>query len=317
MEILSQLVKSIPTALLLLDRQGVIIESNQCAVECLRLPSLFKNNEHVITQILPDLSITDHETQEIELITENEGTRFLKIDVGPLHYKGSSYYIVSIINITPLVLQTQELKRSNEDLDQFAYTASHDLREPLRGMRNFARFLEEDYFDRIDDDGRQYVKTIQKLGRRLESYLDSLLYYSKLGREEMGFKMVQLESLVEDIRISHLDSSQKNTIVSFSSSSPLIHCDPIKLTKVIGNLMQNAVRYNKQEIKTISITHSPLDDKKHQFWVKDNGIGIRSEDWARIFTLFKRLHPKERFEEGNGIGLTMAKKAVQRHEGDI
>ena len=220
-------------------------------------------------------------------------------------------------DITEPKLMEIELKRSNEDLDQFAYIASHDLREPLRGMRNFSQFLIEDYSDALDEEGKGYLSVIQKLGKRLEKYLDSLLYYSRLGREKLAFKKTNLSELIPEIYNTYLDPSLKNIEIKYSSDLPSIVCDPIKLTKILGNLFQNAIRYNHSQVKIIELEYKQLGEDRHQFWIRDNGIGMKSEHWNRIFTIFKRLHSKDEYDQGSGLGLAMAKKAVEQHGGEI
>lgn len=220
-------------------------------------------------------------------------------------------------DITEPKLMENELKRSNEDLDQFAYIASHDLREPLRGMRNFSQFLIDDYSDTLDEEGKGYLDVIQKLGKRLEKYLDSLLYFSRLGREKLAFKKTNLSELIPEIYNTYLDPSLKNIEIKYSSDLPSIVCDPIKLTKILGNLFQNAVRYNHSQVKIIELEYEQLGEDRHQFWVRDNGIGMKPEHWNRIFTIFKRLHPKDEYDQGSGLGLAMAKKAVEQHGGEI
>ncbi len=223
----------------------------------------------------------------------------------------------SIQDIHEKVLAKNELKRSNEELDEFAYIASHDLREPLRGMRNFSQFLIEDYSDKLNEEGLNYLETIKKLGERLEIYLDSLLYYSRLGRGEMSIKRVDLNVFLESITETYINPMEGNIDIRVNGCLPQITCDYVKLQKIFGNLIQNSIRYNLSERKIVEIWHKKNEDSMHQFWIKDNGIGIKTDHWKRIFTIFKRLHPKEDFEGGTGLGLTLVKKAVERHGGQI
>lgn len=223
----------------------------------------------------------------------------------------------SIQNIDKRVLAEQDLKRSNEELDQFAYVASHDLREPLRGIRNFAQFMIEDYSDKLDEQGVQNLNTIKKLGSRLDNYLESLLYFSRLGREKLACRMVGLNELLEDIKVVHLDPSVKNVSIDVQKGLPVVNCDPVKISKIIGNLLSNAIKYNLSEEKRIKIQHLKLPNSYHKFTITDNGIGIKKEYWDRIFIIFKRLHSKEDYGGGTGLGLTIAKKAVEQHGGEI
>ena len=209
------------------------------------------------------------------------------------------------------------LKKSYEDLDEFVYITSHDLREPLRGMKNFSDFLIEDYADKLDEDGRKYLETIKKLGGRIETYLDSLMFYSRLAREELHYQSVSLAELIENIKKSYMIDSQGKLKISFESKEVNLCCDLSRLTRILGSLIQNGVCYNLSEQKNIHISHQKMDNQLHLFSVKDNGIGMREEDWERIFKVFKRLHPKEDFGGGTGFGLTAAKKLVELHGGEL
>ncbi len=223
----------------------------------------------------------------------------------------------SIEDINQRILAQEALKISNDELDQFAYIASHDLREPLRGMRNFADFLIEDYSEKLDGEGIQFLHTIKKLGARLDSYLDSLLYYSRLGRSELAYQDTDLNSLIDDVKLSHVNPAEKNIEFVVQKDLPIIKCDSVKLTIILGNLFQNAIRYNTSEIKKIKIKYKKKRNKKHQFWVSDNGIGMKKDSWPRIFTIFQRLHSKEAFEGGTGLGLSLAQKSVEKHGGEL
>lgn len=223
----------------------------------------------------------------------------------------------SIQDIHEKVLAEKELKRSNEDLDQFAYIASHDLREPLRGMRNCSQFLLEDYADKLDDEGVQYLDSIKKLGTRLEKYLDALLYFSRLGREEMTYRQIDLNFFLNEVQETYLNFLEKNIEVKFVKKLPTLFCDPLKMMKVFGNLLQNSVRYNLNEKKVVSIDYEHLGGDLYKFLISDNGIGIKESHWEKIFIIFKRLHTREKYEGGTGLGLTLVKKAVERHGGEV
>lgn len=230
---------------------------------------------------------------------------------GPVRMAGS------IQDIHERVVAEKELRRSNDELEQFAYIASHDLREPLRGMRNFAQFLIEDYSEQLDEEGRTYLDTIRTLGDRLEKYLDSLLFFSRLGREEMSYQQVELRALVTETIETYFSDAGPEVEFRVQADMPVARCDPLKLSLVFRNLIQNAIRYNTNAHKRVELSCSKKRRGFYRFIVKDNGIGMKPDHWKRIFTLFKRLHPKDEFAGGTGIGLTLVKKAVERHGGEI
>ena len=281
---------------------------------------IYKDDKNLVREHLIDcLKYKKKFSIEYRIKRSNQEIRYIQ-SIADIFYKEdgiATRMVGAIWDITESKTMENELKRSNEDLDQFAYIASHDLREPLRGMRNFSQFLVDDYSDALDEEALGYLDVIQKLGKRLENYLDSLLYYSRLGREKLAFKEVELAELIPEIHKTYLDPSVKNVEIRLPDNLPRIKCDPIKLTKILGNLFQNAIRYNHSDKKIIEVIYKKLGEDRHQFWVKDNGIGIKPEHWNRIFTIFKRLHPKDEYDQGSGLGLAMAKKAAEQHSGDI
>jgi two-component system, chemotaxis family, sensor kinase Cph1 len=229
-----------------------------------------------------------------------------------------------------LALLNTELERSNIELDSFAYVASHDLKEPLRGIHNYSTFLIEDYGDRLGADGTEKLDTLIRLTQRMENLINSLLDYSRCGREELSFQPVDLGELIkvviETIKIS------RPAPVEFQIPRPLpmIECDRTYITELFTNLISNAIEYNDRDRKKIEIGYILPHENEHQppenlnlnyskiiFFVKDNGIGIRPKHLETIFKIFKRLHPVSKYGGGTGAGLTIARKIVERHGGQI
>jgi two-component system, chemotaxis family, sensor kinase Cph1 len=229
-----------------------------------------------------------------------------------------------------LALINTELERSNIELDSFAYVASHDLKEPLRGIHNYSTFLIEDYGDRLGADGTEKLDTLIRLTQRMENLINSLLDYSRCGREELSFQPVDLAELIkvviETIKIS------RPAPVEFQIPRPLpmIEGDRTYITELFTNLISNAIEYNDRDRKKIEIGYilpSEVDRQLPEslklkpaqiiFFVKDNGIGIRAKHLETIFKIFKRLHPVNKYGGGTGAGLTIARKIVERHGGQI
>jgi two-component system, chemotaxis family, sensor kinase Cph1 len=229
-----------------------------------------------------------------------------------------------------LALLNTELERSNIELDSFAYVASHDLKEPLRGIYNYSTFLIEDYGDQLGEDGTQKLSTLMRLTHRMEDLINSLLHYSRLGRAELSLQSVNLGKVVENV-LEVIKISQPDPI-DFRIPRPLptVQCDRTQITEVFTNLISNAVKYNDKAQKWIeigyilpeelnqSISGMPsLSPMQTVFYVKDNGIGIRAKHLENIFKIFKRLHAANRYGGGTGAGLTITKKIVERHGGSI
>jgi light-regulated signal transduction histidine kinase (bacteriophytochrome) len=225
-----------------------------------------------------------------------------------------------------------ELGRSNDELDAFAYIASHDLKEPLRGIHNYSSFLIEDYADVLNEDGVAKLNTLMTLTQRMEDLISSLLHYSRLGRAELSMRETDLNELLKGV-IDTLSISFKDLAVEIRIPHPLprLYCDRVQMSEVFSNLISNAIKYNDKPDKWVEInwfesksTSSDREDRERQkeknniiFYVKDNGIGIREKHQEAIFRIFKRLHAAGKYGGGTGAGLTIVKKILERHGGKI
>lgn len=232
-----------------------------------------------------------------------------------------------------LEARNRALEESNKELDDFAYIASHDLREPLRGIANYAGFLMEDYADRLDADGREKLETLVRLCRREDSLIDALLEYSRVGRTELVLEAVDLNMVLGQVldRIGHLISDAAIE-VRIPEALPTVRCDRVRISEVYFNLITNAVKYNDKEHKWVEIGYQMTDNRADgatgavhsggrsagpMLYVRDNGIGIQERHYDRIFSIFQRLHARDKFGGGIGAGLTIVKKIIERHNGKI
>lgn len=216
-----------------------------------------------------------------------------------------------------LEVRNEELHQSNKELDDFAYIASHDLKEPLRGIHNFSNFLLEDYADKLDEEGRAKLETLTRLSRRMETLIDSLLHFSRLGRVDLAVDQVDLNRTVEEILDSLAISLKEEGIqVRVPKPLPTVRADRARVGEIFYNLIVNAMRYNDKpekriEIGTVDGAAPPV------FYVRDNGIGIPEKHHDAVFRIFKRLHGRDKYGGGTGAGLTIVKKIVERHHGRI
>jgi two-component system, chemotaxis family, sensor kinase Cph1 len=224
-----------------------------------------------------------------------------------------------------------ELKRSNIDLDSFAYVASHDLKEPLRGIHNYSSFLIEDYGEILDGSGVTKLETLILLTRRMENLIDSLLHYSRLGRTELAKAQIDLNLLVQEV-VELFKITAGDGLEVTVSPLPAIWGDRTQISELFTNLVGNAIKYNNNAPVKIEIgvvdpalaarkyrDRLPLDlgDNTHVIYVRDNGIGIEPSHLDDIFRIFKRLHVRDEYGGGTGAGLTIAQKIVERHGGKI
>ena len=222
-----------------------------------------------------------------------------------------------------LLRHTLALERSNKDLDDFAYIASHDLREPLRGLSNNAKFLENDYTDKLDSNGVTRLRRMGYLTRRLDQLINDLLYFSRLGRQELAIQPTDMNAVIDDIA-SMMETTLKEQSVTIEIPRPLptIVCDEPRVTEALRNLIANAVKYNDSSEKRIEIgcvgeMATARGIETQVFYVKDNGIGIEKEFHDEVFRIFKRLNDEDDAKKGTGVGLTFVRKIVERHGGRI
>ena len=221
-----------------------------------------------------------------------------------------------------------ELERSNDELDSFAYVASHDLKEPLRGIHNYSLFLLEDYADKLDADGVSKLQTLVRLSQRMEGLIEGLLQLSRAGRQDLTLSTVDLNELVgEVLDLLQPRFEQTHTTVVVEGPLPTVQADRIRLQEVFNNLLTNAIKYSDQPTKTVVVGQAPADTSVpgttslssayHIFYVQDFGIGIDPKHHENIFKLFKRLHAQEKYGGGTGAGLAIAKKMVEKHGGRL
>ncbi|MGF1535080.1 MAG: ATP-binding protein [Elainellaceae cyanobacterium] len=221
-----------------------------------------------------------------------------------------------------------QLMTSNEELDSFAYAASHDLKEPLRGIYNYSSFLMEDYAEQLDEEGVRHLKAISKLTERMESLINSLLHYSRLGRAEIVKLPVNMSELLQEMAdLFQAQALNGELELRIAPSLPVIPGDAIQIMEVFTNLVSNAIKYNDSDRKCVEIGLCGCNDENAiatlvqrptvTFYVKDNGIGIPEKHQTNIFRLFKRLHSHKKYQGGTGVGLTLVKRIIERHEGSI
>jgi signal transduction histidine kinase len=216
--------------------------------------------------------------------------------------------------------RNEELHQSNKELDDFAYIASHDLKEPLRGIHNVSSFLIEDYAGKLDEEGRSKLETLMRLTRRMETLIDSLLHFSRLGRVDLAIDQVDLNEIVAEVLESLAITLQETgTQVRIPRPLPTVRADRARVGEIFYNLIVNAVKYNDKPEKWIEIGTVARDGEGGPpvFCVRDNGIGIPEKHHDSVFRIFKRLHGRDKFGGGTGAGLTIVKKIIERHHGRI
>jgi signal transduction histidine kinase len=203
-----------------------------------------------------------------------------------------------------------QLEKTNAELDQFAYVASHDLKAPLRGIANLSQWIEDDLGDRMDEQGRYHMGLLRGRVSRLEGLIDGILHYSRANRHEGSASEVDVDQLVREIWELLAPPSTATLVVG---SLPALTTVKIPLQQVLMNLMGNAIKYNRDRELTVEVG-AERDEEGWVFHVKDNGVGIAPEFHQRIWQLFQTLEARDKVES-TGIGLAVVRKIVESRGG--
>ena len=208
-----------------------------------------------------------------------------------------------------------ELKRSNTELEQFAYIASHDLQEPLRMVSSYLQLIERRYLDKLDEDGHEFMAFAVDGANRMQKMINDLLVYSRVTTRGKEFEFIDMDEILDKV-LKNLEVSinENHTQINYEKL-PKIKADPSQMSQIFQNLIGNSIRFKRQENPVININSDENEDE-WIFTVQDNGIGIDPEYSEKIFEVFKRLHGKDKYP-GTGIGLAISKKIVERHGGSI
>ncbi|MGW5673405.1 sensor histidine kinase, partial [Micromonospora sp. NPDC003776] len=212
--------------------------------------------------------------------------------------------------------QAAELRRSNEDLEQFAYVASHDLQEPLRKVASFCQMLQRRYADQLDERARQYIGYAVDGATRMQTLINDLLAFSRIGRVYSDDREVDLAAMLAQAESNLSEPIAEAGAEIVSDPLPVVHGDPTLLTMLWQNLLGNAVKFRSPDRAPRIRVAAAEDATGWSFAVADNGIGIEPRYADKIFLIFQRLHPRGAYD-GTGIGLAICKKIVEYHGGTL
>jgi PAS domain S-box-containing protein len=212
--------------------------------------------------------------------------------------------------------QKQDLARSNAELQQFAYVASHDLQEPLRMITSYLELLERRYKGQLDERADKFIAYAVDGATRMQTLINDLLSYSRVGTSTQDWKTVDCEKIVQNVLSNlHLSIIQSCAVITHDAL-PTVNADSSQLTQLFQNLISNAIKFHREE--EVPQIHIGVDctNGKWLFSIQDNGIGMEAQYLERIFIIFQRLHSKTEYP-GTGIGLAVCKKIVERHGGHL
>lgn len=330
-------VESAPNAMVLINHEGIITLVNK------QTEVLFgyQRNELVGSKLeilIPD-RFADHHPGHRNTFFKNPQARsmgagrdlfakgkngkeiLVEIGLNPIESPDGQMVLASIIDITERKTQETALKKQieleskNKELEQFAYIASHDLQEPLRTVSNYMTIFQEDYLEQLDENALKYIRLVNDATRRMSALVKALLEFSRLGHNRKLVR-INVKKLIDNV-IADLQ-----TIIEISNTSisveevPELNVYEVELGQLFQNLITNAIKFQKEGSRPEIQISARKVNENIQFSVKDNGIGIAPHHFARIFDIFQRLNPANRYG-GNGIGLANCKKIVELHRGEI
>lgn len=296
--------------------------------ECVYPDPDYRNN--IKTRILDDINSGDPNRMEwkgIKITTQSGEERVINAKNIPVPEQHLMISTVQDVTLTYHAEQTlrkskeeleglnDELTRSNRELEEFAYIASHDLQEPLRMVSQFTKMLERKFSDKIDEDAARYIQYSVEAAKRMQIMINDLLQYSRVTTASEDVQQIDANELLQrakDMLSLRIENENGNIV---STPLPMIECVPSLLERLFINLIDNSLKYRGEASPEISIS-STTNNGFHIFSFKDNGIGINDDFADKIFVIFQRLHKKEDYS-GTGIGLAICKRIIERHGGSI
>ncbi len=263
-------------------------------------------------------------TMDKRFIRQDGTTVFATVDVKCVRDKDGAieYFAETVQDITErkqaearLARLMADLERSNKELEEFAYIASHDLQEPLRMVSSYTQLLAERYGSQLDDKARKYIHYAVDGAIRMQGLINDLLAYSRVGRADQKLESADTHAAFgEALRLLATVIAESRALIT-TDDLPTVRCDGSRLTQVFQNLLSNAIKFHGKDPPRIHVSAHEGPDE-WVFAVKDNGIGIELQHAKRVFVVFQRLHAREEYP-GTGIGLAICQRIVQRGGGRI
>ncbi|RBA23835.1 sensor histidine kinase [Herminiimonas fonticola] len=208
-----------------------------------------------------------------------------------------------------------QLELTNKELESFSYSVSHDLRSPLRAIDGYSRMFEEDFADRLDDEGRRLLSVIRVSSKKMGQLIDDLLAFSRMGRKPVDTSKVDMNALVDEVW-SEVCASSRTSLPLKKSNLPAAWGDRALLRQVLMNLLANAVKYSSKKSEQLIEITAKQGEHEVVYSVRDNGVGFDMRFYNKLFGVFQRLHTEHEFP-GTGVGLAIAQRVIVRHGGRI
>lgn len=237
----------------------------------------------------------------------------VEIGLNPLTTDSGTFVLASVIDITERKAAEDVIIKSNTELERFAYVVSHDLKAPLRGIATISEWILEEYQNKLDAEGKNYLALLDNRVKRLQALIDGILKYSRIGRVREKIEKIDLNHMIQEIKDALMPPEHIH--ITIQKNLPVIYGEKIHVYQLFQNLISNAIKYNDKKQGKIAITSSE-QPKEWWFCIQDNGMGIDEQYQDKVFELFQTLASKDK-HESTGIGLTLAKKTVELYNGRI
>jgi PAS domain S-box-containing protein len=324
-------VESSPNGVIMVDRRGVIVLVNRETERLFgyqREELLGQSIEMLVPSQIrghhPELRETFHASPQArpmgagrDLHGRRKGGGEIPVEIGltPLETDEGTFVLATVVDIGPRKQVEEELRRSNEELERFAYVASHDLQEPLRTVASYVQLLSRRYRDKLDTDAMDFIDFAVGGVRRMQHLIEDLLKFSRVGTRGAPLVPTELpEVLRSTLDTLHASLEESGATVTWDAM-PAVIADAGQIQQLLTNLIGNAVKFRGEQLPQVHVG-AERHGRMWQISVRDNGIGIAAEYFDRIFVIFQRLHSREEYA-GTGVGLAICKKIVERHGGRI
>ncbi len=337
---LQSIFESAPSGMIVIDDSGEILQANELAHGIFRYPPGKLVGDR-IESLVPEELRQHHKKDRARYIQNPEkrlmgerkdlygvchdGSRVpVEIGLNPVTGNSGKEIVASIVDISDrkeyerrIESRNEALERSNRELQEFAFIASHDLREPLRKIISFTKLLKSKDYGQLTEEGDEFAGYVVNAAERMRELLESLLSYSRVSSKGMDFTRVDLDMVLDEVQ-ADLELTISETGAQFNIS-PLItiDADASQIRQLFQNMIANSLKYRAEERPVvIDISGTRISEDRYQLCFKDNGIGFEQAHADKIFEVFRRLHGRDKYS-GTGMGLAICRKIVERHDGEI
>ncbi|WP_020410717.1 sensor histidine kinase [Hahella ganghwensis] len=332
--------ESAPNGMIVINQQGVVLQANEQALSIFRYATNElegQNIEMLVPAELREQHVEDRthfcDAPERRAMGERkdlyglrqDGTRVpVEIGLNPVGSIERQEIVASVVDVSErkeyerrIENRNAALERSNRELQEFAFIASHDLREPLRKIISFSKLLLSGDYGKFTSEGEEFSGYVVSAAERMRELLDSLLSYSRVTSKGSVFQPTDLDKVIEDVQADlQLSIDETGAEINIAPLTT-IECDSSQIRQLMQNVIANSLKYRASGAKPIiQVSGKQVEDNLYQVCIKDNGIGFEPRHSEQIFEVFKRLHGRETYS-GTGMGLAICRKIVERHQGRI